>query len=222
MTAKFQFARDIAIDRRDVGKLILGGGSLLLGTSLLSPARAQSPDVDPDDLHEPGKNPDRILGDPNAPVTIVEYASMTCPHCATFHNTVLPTLKANYIDTGKAKLIFREFPLDDLALIVSLLARCVEGDSYFVFLDVLFKQQRTWASDPKNVLMRLSKQVGITEEGFDKCIQNQEVLNGIGWERDRAKNEFDVSATPTVFVNGRKMQSGASAADISAVIDAML
>lgn len=212
---------DLDLDRRRASQLLLGAAAAAaLPIGFATEASAQASAARIKEMMTAGPNGDRLLGDKDAKVTIIEYASMTCPHCARFHGAVLPELKKKYIDTGKANYIFREFPLDDLALIVAMLARCVEGDTYFAFLDILFKQQRKWAAAPKAELTKLSKQVGISSEAFDKCISNQDVLNGISWERDRAKNDFDVSATPTVFVNGEKTTGSLEA--ISAIIDAAL
>lgn len=211
--------------RRGAARLI-AGSAMALAAGLALPGLAIAADAD--EIAKPAPLGDRVLGDADAPVTIVEYASMTCPHCASFHATVLPDLKKDYIDTGKAKLVFREFPLDNRALAASMVARCVEGDAFFAFNDVLFRQQRQWASpavEPeaaKAHLVRLAKQVGISEESFDKCISNQDVLKGILAEMDRAKGEFEVTSTPTVFVNGQKMQAGASAEEIGQAIEAEL
>ncbi|VAW09992.1 Periplasmic thiol:disulfide interchange protein DsbA [hydrothermal vent metagenome] len=206
--------------RRKASKLLIGAASVVaLPPALATSAWAQASAERIAELAKPGPNGDRVLGQHDAPVTIIEYASMTCPFCASFHANVLPAIKKNYVDTGKAKLIYRDFPLDDLALVVALLAHCVKGDAYFEFLNVLYKQQRAWAAAPKAQLMKLAKQVGITEDGFDKCIANQEVLDGIRWERDRASNDFEIRSTPTLFVNGKRMRPGASAEEFGVAID---
>jgi len=206
------------MNRRSASKLVIATiAASTLPLTFATRALAASPEFITA-IMKPGPIGDRVLGRDDAPSTIIEYASFTCPHCASFHANVLPDLKANYIDTGKTKLIYRDFPLDDLALIVALLAHCVKGDAYFEFLNILYKEQSTWAAAPKNHLLKLMKQVGINEANFDKCIANQEVLNGIRWERDRAAKEFDVNSTPTIFVSGEKVR--ASVADVSAALDA--
>ena len=117
--------------------------SAAIGISAYAPASAQSVDID--ELLKPGPLGDKILGDENAPVTIVEYASMTCGHCANFHTRTWPDLKKDYIDTGKVRFIFREFPLDPVASAAFMLARCAPQDKYFEIIDVMFEQQRSWA-----------------------------------------------------------------------------
>ena len=154
-------------------------------------------------LLETGELSDRIQGEPDAPVTIIEYASMTCPHCAAFHKNSYPKIKQTYIDTGKARLIFREFPLDKLAAATSMLARCVDDDRFFAFIDILFAQQRNWAREnPLEPLRKFAKQAGLSDEAFDKCLSNQELLDGIVWIKDRGSSEFNVNGTPSFFVNG--------------------
>ncbi|MCC2095688.1 MAG: DsbA family protein, partial [Hyphomicrobiales bacterium] len=117
-------------------------------------------------LMDPGPLKDMVMGDENAPVTIIEYASMTCPHCANFHNNVYPDIKKNYLETGKAKLIFREFPLDPRAYAASMLARCADEQFYFPMTEVLFKQQDVWArvDDPRPPLLQIAKLAGFTQE----------------------------------------------------------
>lgn len=162
-------------------------------------------------LLETGPLPDMVLGEPDAPVTIVEYASMTCPFCARFHAEVLPSVKEQYIDTGKVRLIYRDFPTQParLAVAASMLARCVGQERYFAFIDVMFAEQTRWiVEQPVEPLKKLSKQAGLTEEAFDKCLANQELLDGIKWTADRAREEFDVTGTPTLFVNGQKVSGG--------------
>jgi len=154
-------------------------------------------------LLETGALEDRVLGEPDAPVTIIEYASMTCPHCAAFHENVYPGIKENYIDTGKSRLIFREYPLDRLAVATSMLARCVDEDRFFPFISILFDQRDLWVvQEPVEPLKNLAKQAGLNDEAFDKCLSNQELLDGIDWIQNRGRTEFDVGGTPSFFVNG--------------------
>src|ERR1051325_8235316 len=124
---------------------------------------------------------DMILGKADAPVTLVEYASMTCPHCADFHVNQLPTIKRDYIDTGKLRLVFREFPLDGLGLQAAMVARCAGPDRFFSFLEVLFKQQLAWARapDPKAALAQIAKQGGMGEAAFAACVSDQKVNDDI-------------------------------------------
>ena len=160
---------------------------------------------------KPGPLPDIVLGNASAPVTIVEYASMTCPHCAHFHTQVLPQVKAKYIDTGKAKLIFREFPLDNLAVGVSMLARCGDPTKFHALVSTMFRTQLDWATgegSPLTKLKEITKQAGFTEESFNKCLENQKLQEDIVAGRTRADEVLKISATPTIYVNGVQLKDG--------------
>lgn len=169
------------------------------------PALAQSVDVAK--LMEAGPLPEMTLGDENAPVTMVEYASMTCGHCANFHKNTYPHLKSEYIEQGKVRFLFREFPLDPVATAAFMLARCASEDKYFDVVDTMFAEQRKWAftNDPYNSMLNFAKQIGFTQENFESCLQNQELLDAINKIKNRASSEFGVSSTPTFFVNGEKV-----------------
>jgi protein-disulfide isomerase len=144
-------------------------------------------------------------------VTIIEYASMTCPHCATFHKTTYPALKTKYIETGKVRFIFREFPLDELAVAASMLARCAGGEKSMALIDVLFASQDKWAvRQPLPVLTQIAKQAGFTQESFEKCLADQKLYNDILAIRERGSKEFKVESTPTLFVNGKVQKGGAT------------
>ena len=150
---------------------------------------------------------DRILGNPQAPITIVEYASLTCPHCAHFANDVLPEIKKEWIDTGKAKLVLRDFPLDEPALRAAMIARCAPPERYYAFADTFFAAQEKWvrSTDYREALARLAKLGGMGQAGFDTCITNTELENKIVEGRLRATQELEVTSTPTFFVNGNKL-----------------
>ncbi len=167
---------------------------------------------------------DIVLGDPDAPVTVIEYASMTCSHCAAFHSDTLPALKEQYIDTGKVKFILREFPLDNLAAAASLLARCVSEDKYYDFVDVLFEKQSQWArsEDPLRELLQLSKVAGFTEARFNSCLRDQEALDYIQQVRDAGNQQYDIRSTPTLIINGQKLEGNQSISALQQVIDPML
>jgi protein-disulfide isomerase len=173
-------------------------------------ALAQKPDG-PDltaEVAKAGPRGDLVLGKADAPVTIVEYASMTCTHCANFHVNVLPQLKTKYLDTGKARLIFREFPLDNLAAAGSMLARCAGPDKAFELISSLFHKQAEWAfvdGNPVPALFKLVSAFGFTKESFDKCLTDQKLLDDITAGRDRASKVLGVRATPTFFINGKKL-----------------
>ena len=168
-------------------------------------------DVDVAELMKQGDMPDNVLGKEDAPGTIIEYSSMTCPHCADFHKTELPKLKAKYIDTGKAKYILREFPIDNLAAAAFMLARCVDKAKYFEFIELLYSHQEDWAfkSNPVPELQKFAKQVGFTEERFNQCITDEKTLKYLEWVRERASKQFGIRATPSFIVNGKKIK-GAS------------
>jgi len=179
--------------------------------------------VDMAKLLEPGALPDMALGNADAPVTIVEYASMTCPHCAHFHATVLPELKTKYIDTGKVRLIFREFPFDPRAEAGFMLARC-SNDKYFPMIDVLFRQQQNWASveNAKDALLQISKLAGFSQESFEACLTDQKLLEDVRAVQKRGADEFKVDSTPTFFINGNTYKGALTIAEMSAIIDGML
>ncbi len=153
---------------------------------------------------------DRVMGDPNAPIEIVEYSSLTCPHCRKFHVEILPELKKNYFDTGKAKLIFRDFPFDQAALMGAILARCAPPSRYFQFIDVLFQNQEKWSRDanPIMALARIGKLGGVSEADFKACAANKELVEGILQVRITANKEYNVKATPTFVINGNKIVVG--------------
>jgi len=174
------------------------------------------PDVEVEKLMDGGPLPDLVMGQEDAPYTVIEYSSLTCPACARFHKEVLPELKRKYIDTGKAKYIVREFPLDNVAAAAAMLARCVDNSKYFEFLDLLYLNQEEWAfgSNPLPGLQKFARQAGFTEQRFNECLSNEALLKDIQATRDKANTEFGVRATPTIFINGKKLDnSGIEAID---------
>ena len=148
--------------------------------------------------------PEMAIGKSDAPVTIVEYSSLSCPHCATFHKEVLPELKSEYIDTGKVRYVEREFPLNDAAFGASVLARCVDPSRFFAFTDLLFSRQEQWAfkDDAFEALKIYAKQAGLTDEDFNKCLADEELQKKIRDVRQRGVDE-GVHGTPTFFINGK-------------------
>lgn len=172
---------------------------------------------------------DMVLGNENAPVTIIEYASVTCPGCAAFHAGMLPELKEKYIDTGKAKFVFREFPTPpvEFSYIGSLLARCAADksgkDSYFLVIDALFKNQRQWiyGDDPKLELTKIASQVGMDEAQFDACLQRQELIDAMNERIEEARTKYDVSSTPSFVINGEPTRIG-SLEDFTKILDEAL
>ena len=169
--------------------------------------------------------PDVALGPTEAKVTIVEYASMTCGHCGHFHKEVFPKLKEKYIDAGKVRFIMREFPLDNLAAAASMLARCAPEDKVYPMVDMLFHTQEEWAykqGNPVPRLFEIAKQAGFTQESFDKCLTNQKLLDQVNAQRSRASEQFGVSATPTFFVNGKKLQGAPTMEAFDEAIEPLL
>ena len=160
------------------------------------------------------------LGNPDANVKIIEYASMTCGHCANFHNNIFPAFKEKYIDTGKVQFLFREYPLDPLSAGAFMLARCAGEGRFFPFVDILFQTQPTWTrtNDPVTALFNISRQAGFTQETFDSCLSNQQLLDGVNWVKDRAETEFNVRSTPTFFVNGQMLRGVQSLEELDSVI----
>jgi protein-disulfide isomerase len=196
-------------------------GIALPSLSFVTPAQAD--DASPADLAEPGPAGDVVLGSDKAPVTIYEYASMTCPHCAHFSAETFPELKKRYIDTGKVKFIFREFPLDALAAAGFMLARCAGNDKFMPIVETLFAKQADWVvKEPIEPLKSIAKQFGFTEESFNQCLANQKVLDGIQAVRDRAVQKFAVNSTPTFFVNGKRLQGDVSIDVLAKEIDPYL
>ena len=177
-----------------------------------TPAGAQSP-------LQVGPN-DRILGDRNAPITIVEYASMTCPHCAHFADDILPDLKKKWIDTGKVKLVLRDFPLDDEAVHASMIARCAPPDRFYAFVDTFFADQEKWVTAPdyQAALTRLAELGGMSKAEVDKCLANSKLEDQILNSRLVASKDLDVNATPTFFVNGAKFTGDLSVGGFDKVL----
>ena len=163
-----------------------------------------------DELLAPGPVPDQVLGNADAPITIVEYASLSCSHCADFHKNTLPEVKKRYIDTGKVRLIFRDFPLDQYATAGAMLARCAGEGKYFPIVDAFFSQQEGLlnAQDPFQWLQNFGKQVGFTQESLEACLSNQELMDNLMAVRQRASEKFGVSSTPTFFFNGKVKRGG--------------
>lgn len=166
---------------------------------------------------------DRVLGKAEAPVTIIEYASLTCPHCANFNNNTMPQVKKQLIETGRAKLIFREFPLNAPAIKASMLARCAPEDKYYDILDVLFKNQERWmeSDDIQKSLTQYGTLAGMDEDYIKACLSNEELETAIVKNMQDAQAKYSVKATPTFILNeGAKRLTGADGVDaFSTAID---
>jgi protein-disulfide isomerase len=193
--------------------LSLTGLAALAGLSplrLISYAMAQGAS----DVAKPMSLPDMALGPANASVTITEYASMTCPHCAAFNEAVFPKIKAEYIDSGKVRYVFREFPLDIKAAAGSMLARCIAKDDsgkYFAVIDMLFKQQNDWVTkNTTETLTRIGKQAGLSQQAVEACLKDQALLDKIAADQKFASDVLKVNSTPTFFVNGEMIKGETS------------
>ncbi len=162
-------------------------------------ARAEALAIFPDD---------RILGPADAPITIIEYSSLTCPHCAVLHREALSEIKETWIADGRARLVFRHFPLDALALRAAAVADCIEGERFFGFLDLLFKSQERWAKSnpPLKVLGQMARLAGMSQEKFESCANDEAQMDRILERRQDGMQTYDVKSTPTLIINGRKVE----------------
>ena len=204
-----------------VAAVALIGGVVYWRASSAGGTPGEKTDPDLAALMAPGPLPDLSLGKEDAANTIVEYASMTCPHCAEFHKTVLPELQAKYFENGQARLILREFPLDGLAVAAFMLARCAGPDRYYPMVGALFDTQETWAmpgEDGKEKLLLVAKQAGFTKEKFDQCIGDKELFNKIVETRTRGHETFGVDSTPTFFINGKRLTGEQTLAGFEAAL----
>lgn len=210
------------------GRLPLAAGVLLLLSAALAraddlPSRIDPPVPDPSvaDLAKPGPLGDMTLGKAEAPVTIVEYASMACTHCAHFAVTTFPDLKTRYIDTGKVRYILREFPLDALSEAAFMQARCAPHEKYFDIVATLFAKQHDWvAAQPLDKLKVILKPFGIDDKAFDACLVNQKIRDAIEAVSMQGAGPLAVNATPTFFVNGKRLVGDQSIDQMAAAIDA--
>ena len=199
---------------------LIPGGALSSASGLA----AGGSNVDLSGVNKPHPLGEKVLGSADAPVTIIEYASATCPHCADFHRLTLPAIKKEYVDTGKVKFIFREFPFDDLALAAFMITRCASPEQYFPLMDILFEQQAQWAGakDKKAALFAIAREAGFTEESFNACLSNEAIAKGIIEGRDFAAKDLGIDSTPSFFINGKLVKGALPIADFRKEIDAAL
>ena len=193
-------------------------GGLLLAAAA-GPAAAGSDADIARELMQPEPLPDIVEGAADAPATIVEYASMTCSHCAAFHLEVWPALKAKYVDSGKARFILREFPLDALAVAAFMAARCVGPDKRDATVGRLFDEMPDWAFKDQP-LERLRRETGLSPLDFLACVKDKGLFEGVNAERDAATQRFGVDSTPTFFVNGRRLEGEPALAAFDAALAA--
>ncbi len=197
--------------------------ALALSCNFAAAETALSPEAKLELMKAPASG-EKVIGKDDAKVTIVEYASLTCPHCADFHEKVLPQIKSKYLDNGKAKLYFRGFALNPLDTAAQMLTLCAASEKYFPLQDAFFTTQKSWttASDPVAALLQVSKQAGFTKESFEACLRNQKILDEINGSRDNSEKAFGITGTPTFFVNGVKLDGGATFENLSKLIDVQL
>ena len=167
---------------------------------------------------------ERVLGNKNAPVEVIEYASLTCPHCASFHNGPWPTLKKEYLDTGRIKLIYRDFPTDQLAVAASMIAKCAPKSRYFGIIELMFKTQDKWrrSSNPRKALSNMGRLAGMSQATVEACMSNQAVFDGIMKQRDEGHKNFNIESTPTLIVNGKKVEGDLSLKEFRRIFDQAL
>ena len=218
---------------RSIASMFLGAAALTLAacgqeTSDGGPGANTNGGEDTVDAAKTGALGDMSIGSDDAPITVVEFASVTCPHCATFHETVFPEIKEKYVDTGKVRFVFREFPTApaDRSVVGSMLARCAAdkgGDeAYFLVLGSLFKTQQKWIyGDTRNELLKISAQAGLDEEAFDNCVRRQELIDLINANVSDARDRYDVNSTPSFVVDGT-LRHFSNAEDMSKAIDEAL
>ncbi len=209
------------ITRRQTLQLLgTAAAAAFIATSL--PALAQNVSVQ--DLSVQGPLGDVALGPETAKVNIVEYASLTCSHCAAFHKETWPELKKRYIDTGKVRFTLREFPLDPLATAGFMLARCDGNAKYYPVSDLLFDQQRNWAftDKPLDALRAMMRQAGFSQEKFDACLRDQKLYDAVNAVKNRGVEQFKVDSTPTFFINGQRHPGSLSIDELEKIIKPLL
>ena len=169
---------------------------------------------------------DFVIGEDDAPITIIEYASMSCSHCANFHNDTLPDLKKEYIDTGKVKYAFRDFPYNYPALLGSMVMRCIPQEVRYDYMNALYKLQKNWVSQESDKttqeLYKIMQSGGMTKEEFDSCINNTDLENKILQGRIDAQNEFDIASTPSFIINGKLEEGKKTIKEFRQIIDKIL
>ena len=164
---------------------------------------------------------EHIIGNIDAPVTIVEYASLTCSHCASFHADTLPEVKEQVIDTGKARLVFRDFPLDRHAPAAHMLVRCVAPAKRSAMLDLLFATQDTWArsQDPQSELDRIGRSAGMTSEAVKSCLNDQSVFDAVIAQRLEGEQKYQIQSTPSFIIGGKLYRGGISAEQMVEIVN---
>lgn len=177
--------------------------------------------VDLSTLMDEGPLGEHVKGDENAPVTLIKYASMTCPHCRAWHKNVYPAIKEKYIDKGIVKYYFREFPFDPSAAAAFMLAECAGEEKYFSMIDILYDKQASWSRGKVvDELFKISKLAGFTQDDFNACLKDQSLLNNVLAIQKKAAEDYGVNSTPTFFINGTKYPN-MNAEEMSKIIDSL-
>lgn len=212
---------NIKINRRNLVQSALAGGALAAAYPFgVTFAETVS------ELYENLPLEDQVMGNPNAPVTLLEYASMTCPHCKSFHEEIMPAITRKYINSGEVRYIVRPFPFngDRVGEAAFMLAMCAPGNNYYPMMDALFSTQHSWAfgNDPASELKRISKLSGMSETEYQVCLSNRTLYLKMIEARDLAVRKFNVRATPTIFIDNERFARPRSVANLSAALDEAL
>lgn len=172
------------------------------------------------DIFAPSPLPEMAWGQPNAPVTIVQYASLTCPHCRNFHATIFPVLKRDFIDTGKIRYILREFPIGKTSGLATIALRCAPPDKYLTLYGKFMEQQPAWVSQEvrPDAIFAVAQQVGMTRPQFDACRENQGMIEALKWVKERGR-KLGIIGTPNYFVGDKLIKRELTLADIRAIAD---
>ncbi len=206
--------------------LALAAAASVLSLCGISAASAAEGDmIDQAKLMAPaGDLPDHPLGNPDAPVTLIEYASPTCPHCAAFHNNVYPQLKTDYIDTGKVRFILRPFIRNPIDAAIFMLAEASGETNYHNVISTFFRTQSSWgiSQTPRDAIFEVAQQLGFNQESFNAALTNQALYTGMEAQREQALNEFGLQGTPTFYVNGKTLTGDKTYEQLSAEIDALV
>ena len=216
-------ASSLHLSRRRALELAGAGIALAATAGLPSLAFAQAAKVSPDALLQEQALPDLWLGKADAPVTIVEYASTTCSHCAAFHAGAFKELKEKYIETGKVRFVLREFPLNNVDKAAYMLARCSGDDKRYPVVDLLFSQQKAWMNDkPLASLNTLMKQTGMSQTAFETCLKDKDLYDKLDKQSENASQKFGVNSTPTFFVNGQRLVGAQPLAEFEKIMQPFL
>ncbi|MHA7883832.1 DsbA family protein [Nitratireductor rhodophyticola] len=203
-----------------IRRQFIAAAAMLAIAGITAPALAQ-PTME--QLLAPGPLPEKSFGADDAPVTVIEYASLTCPHCRTFHMTTWPAVKEKYVDTGKIRFLMREFPFDPRASAGFMLARCSGEDRWYATLDLLYRSQENWArvSDATSALKSIMGMTGMSGADVEACLTDQELLNKITAVMETGKS-FGVDSTPTFFINGQKHKGALTIEQFSEIVDPLI